>query len=65
MLPWDGVEERVSRADSSSRPIADDVESGIRWSTEIEDEPEPLALVRPVCGRCFIELPASLVCGFC
>jgi hypothetical protein len=65
VLPWDGVEERESPEDSGSRRT----EGGrVEWSTDLTETAEdalPLALVRAVCTRCFIELPVSGVCGFC
>lgn len=63
VLPWDGVEERAT----DSRP--DRTEEGyVSWSTDPRETSEdalPLALVRPVCARCHLELPASGVCGWC
>jgi hypothetical protein len=35
------------------------------WQTEVRDD-EPVApLARPLCRKCFVELPVSGICGFC
>lgn len=39
----------------------------VEWSTEVDDgyEPTELRLERPICPRCFLELPKSRICGWC